>query len=57
MAIADDELQRITVKQQQIYEDYVGGLLDKREYLQIKNQYSEQREELIERKRKAGYGT
>ncbi|RGJ05910.1 recombinase family protein [Hungatella hathewayi] len=52
MAIADDELQRITVKQQQIYEDYVGGLLDKREYLQIKNQYSEQREELIEKKGK-----
>nr|WP_243271739.1 recombinase family protein [Enterocloster clostridioformis] len=50
MAMADDDLQRITVKQQQIYEDYVGGLLDKREYLKLKNQYSEQREGLIEKK-------
>ena len=51
-AIADIGLQRIAVKQQQIYEDYVGGLLDKREYLQMKNQYSEQREGLIEEKRR-----
>lgn len=52
MAIADDGLQRLTVKQQQLYEDYVVGILDKREYLQIKNQYSEQREKLIEEKGK-----
>lgn len=51
-AIADIGLQRIAVKQQQIYEDYVVGLLDKREYLQMKNQYSEQREGLIEEKRR-----
>ena len=49
---ADIELQSITLKQQQLYEDYVGGLLDKREYVQIKKQNSDRIEKLVEEKGK-----
>lgn len=48
----DIELQSITLKQQQLYEDYIGGLLDKREYVQIKKQNSDRIAKLVEEKGK-----
>ena len=52
MANTDIELQSMILEQKHLYEDYIDGILDKREYIQIKQQNSEQREKLMEEKGK-----
>ena len=46
IADIDREIQSLLVRQQQLYEDYVDQILDKREYIEFKRQNMEKVDEL-----------